>query len=135
MLKINKIMKLLIKNSSLILKILIIIYIITLLFLMHPTTEFLQKIFFVKFCGTGLFRNNQIIRTIQKRCVFHWNSANLNLSARSRKSLIFQFDYFGKLNFPDHKTPSQSQLYQNNLSIRINLDKKIHPDRRYPVSS
>ena len=39
---------------------------------------------------------------------------------QSRKSPVFQFDFWGKLNFSDPETPTQSQLYQNNLSIRTN---------------
>ena len=45
---------------------------------------------------------------------------NLNLSVQSRKSPVFQFDFFGTLNFSDPKTPTQSLLYQNNLSNRTN---------------
>ena len=57
--------------------------------------------YFLKIFGTGLFRNNQIICTVQK-------------------SPVFQFNFWGKLSFSNQKMPTQSQLYQNNLSIRKN---------------
>ena len=49
----------------------------------------------------------------------------INLSVQSEKSPFRQFDFFGKLNFSDPETPRQSQLYQNNLSIRTNQSGRL----------
>ena len=59
-----------------------------------------------------------------------------------REKSGFPVCFFGKLNFSDPKTPTQSQLYQNNLSIRTNqsgqkstfANQKKQNDMDYPIT-
>ena len=94
---------------------------------LRKTSDFVLK--FLKICGTGLFKNNQIILQLEIGA-YLTDNIQISIYPYSPEKVPFSSLIFWEhLIFPTRKRPHKAYFTKIiDLAVQINLDKKLHSE-------